>query len=161
MKNLYIKDNNGDFIPIKLELVSQEDFADKMMIITVGDENNNADTEILANISESFIKSEVIIDAMKRSIAADLLIIPYTIQFQLISKAEIETKNVYIRIDRDENIDNLPEIKEQVKKITGKNVNILPSTISIKEYIEIKAIKERTKIRKGRHGGGSERHQNK
>jgi hypothetical protein len=155
MKDLYIKDKNGNFVPIKLELVSQEDFANKMVLITVGNDKYDADTITLEHIRESFVKSEVIIDAMRRSISADLLIIPHSIKFELFSKDEIETKNVYIRVDKNDNIDNLPEIKAQIKKSTGKDANILPSTISIKEYKEIKAIKERTKIRKERYGGGA------
>ncbi len=154
MKNLYVKDDSGNYLPIRLEMASVSDLANKLILITVGSDNYDVSADGMEHIRESFIKSEIIIDAMRRSEAADILIIPHKIRFELLSKGELESKTVCIRVDKDDEVDDLSEIRAQIKKKIGKDAVILPSPISVKEYKEIKEIKERIQIRKSRHGGG-------
>ncbi len=154
MKDLYIKDQNNNYIPIRLELVSNKDLADNLIVITVGNDKYEATEQELQLIRDSFIKSEVIIDAMKRSVAADLLILPHIIQIELLSKKDMLIKTMAVKVEKADNIDNLPEIKDEIKKHAGKDPMILPSHITLSEYREIKVISDNIKIRKQRNGGG-------
>ena len=155
MKNLYVKGNNENYIPVRLELVAPSDLANKLIVITVGDDKEEVTEYAMEQVRDVFANSEVINDAMRRSEAADLLILPSSIKLEILSKKELEAKTVCIQIDNKDKIDDLLELKVQIKKKLGKEAIILPLPISVKEYKEIKAIRERIKIRKERHGGGT------
>jgi len=154
MDDLYVKDSDGSYVPIALEVASSRDLADKLIIITVGDDNEPASPETLEYVRERFVKSKIIIEAMKRSKDANLLILPHIIKVELISKRDMAEKTVCIRLDTDDEIQNFPEIKKQLKNTIRKDVVILPVPLSLSEYKEFKAIKERVRIRKHRSGGG-------
>jgi len=154
MNDLYVKDDNGQYVPIKLELASPKDLENKLIVITVGNDEDPASSETIEYVQSYFKSSKGIIEAMRRSGAANLLILPHTIKLELISKDDLDTKAVCIRLTTDDQITDLPEIKSQVKQAIRKDVMILPVPISLKEYKEVKDIKERAQIRKQRHGGG-------
>lgn len=154
MDDLYVKDQDGKYVPVTLEVASSRDLADKLIIVTVGNDADPASDETLEYISKRFLQSKVITEAMKRSKDANLLILPYIIQVELISRKELDAKTVCIRINKDDEIKNLPEIQDQIQDTIRKEVVILPAPLSVSEYKEIKAIKERVRIRKQRNGGG-------
>lgn len=154
MNDLYIKDQDGKFIPVTLEVASPKDLADKLIIVTAGNDEEPASDETLEYISKRFLQSKVLKESMMRSKDANLLILPHIIRVELISRKELDSKTVCVRIDRNDEIKNLPELKTQIQDTIGKEVVIVPSPLSVKEYEEVKAIKERISIRKQRNGGG-------
>jgi len=154
MDDLYVKDQDGKYIPVTLEVVSSRDLADKLIIVTAGNDDMPVSDETLEYISKCFLQSKVITEAMKRSRDANLLILPHIIQVELISRKELDSKTVCIRINKDDDIKNLPELQTQIQDTIRKEVIILPAPLSVSEYKEIKAIKERVRIRKQRSGGG-------
>lgn len=154
MKDLYIKDVDGRFVPVTLDVASSKDLTDKLIIVTVGSDAEPASIDTLEYVQNRFKQAKVVIEAMKRSKDANLLIIPHTIQVELVSRKDLDTKTVCVRINAKDDIKNLPELKEQIQGNIGKEVVILPVPLSVNEYSEIKAIKERVRIRKQRSGGG-------
>ena len=154
MDDLYVKDSDGSFVPVTLEVASSRDLADKLIIVTVGNDEEPATIEALEYVHERFMGSKILVEAMKRSKTANLLILPHIIQVELISKRDLDTKTVCIRLNTDDDIQNLPELKDQIRETVRKEVIILPAPLSLGEYKEIKAIKERVRIRKQRSGGG-------
>jgi len=152
--DLYVKDKEGNYVPITLDVVSSKDLTDKLIIVTVGSDDEPATDEMLEYVQHGFTKSKVIIEAMRRSREANLLILPHIIKLELISRRELDVKTICIRLNTDEEIKDLPEIKDQLQNAIRKEVIVLPVPISLNEYKEIKAIKERARIRKQRSGGG-------
>lgn len=154
MDDLYFKDSDGSFVPVTLEVASSKDLADKLIVITVGNDDSPASIETLEYVQTRFLKSKVITEAMRRSKDANLLILPHIIKLELIQRRELDLKTVCVRLNTDDDIQNLQEIKDQLKEVIRKDVIILPVPLSLNEYKEFKAIKERVRIRKQRNGGG-------
>jgi hypothetical protein len=154
MDDLYVKDDEGNYVPVTLEVASSRDLADKLIVVTVGSDEEPASIETLEYVQKRFIQSKVIIEAMKRSKDANLLILPHIIKLELISRRDLDTKTVCIRLNTDDDIQNLPELRDQLKDTIRKDVVILPAPLSLSEYKEVKAIKDRVRIRKQRNGGG-------
>ena len=154
MDDLYVKDGDGNYVPITLEVASSRDLADKLIVVTVGSDDEPASIETLEYVQKRFIQSKVIIEAMKRSKDANLLILPHIVKLELISRRELDTKTVCVRLNTNDEISNFPEIKDQLQDTIRKEVVILPVPLSLSEYNEVKAIKERIRIRKQRSGGG-------
>lgn len=154
MDDLYVKRNDGKYVPVSLEVASSKDLADKLIVVTVGSDDEPATMETLEHVQKRFIQSKVIAEAMKRSKHANLLILPHIVKLELISRREFDTKTVCVRLNTNDEIKDLPEIKEQIQDTIKKEVMILPAPLSLNDYRELKAIKERVRIRKQRHGGG-------
>lgn len=153
MDDLYVK-VNGEYVPVKLEVASSKDLADKLIVVTVGSDEEPSNIETLEYVQKRMLESKVLIEAMKRSKDANLLIIPHIIKVELISRRELDTKTVCVRINSTDDVSNVPELKEQIQDTIRKEVVILPVPLSLSEYNEVKAIKNRVKIRKQRNGGG-------
>lgn len=154
MDDLYIKNSDGSYVPVTLEVASSKDLADKLIVVTVGSDEEPATIETLEYVQKRFIQSKVIIEAMRRSKDANLLILPHIVKLELISRRELDAKTICVRLNTNDEIGNFPEIKEQLQSVIRKDVTILPVPLSLNEYKEIKAIKERVRIRKQRSGGG-------
>lgn len=154
MEDLYMKNAEGKFIPVALEIASSRDLTDKLILVTVGNDDIPADEEFLEHVLRRFMQSDVLKEAMKRSKDANLLILPHIIKLELISKRDLDTKTVCIRLNSSDSLKDLPEIKDQLQDELKKEVVILPAPLSLNEYRELKAIKERVSIRKQRSGGG-------
>lgn len=150
--DLYCKDNSGNFIPVKINLYSVADLADKLIIVSVGDQAYDVTPEALAYISESFSESDIIKQAMQQSKAADLLIIPYNMNVSLASLQDLKNKTLNVIIDSNVDLNKYPELKQKMSK-ESYNAIFLPSPITISEYEEILLIKKRVEIRKKRYGG--------
>lgn len=154
MDELYVMDNKGSFIPIRFDVAAPKDLDNKLIVITVGSNNEPATNETLEYVQKYFKNSKSIIDSMRRSGSSNLLILPHTIKLELVSKEDIDKKTICVQIESSDDISNFEELKHQIKTSVRKDVVVLPSPISIKEYKEVKEIQQRLKIRKNRNGGG-------
>lgn len=156
MNDLYIKKDDGKFIPIKLDVATSGDLTDKLIVITVGTEEHPSTDDMLEYVYKKFISSNVIINTMKNSKNSftNIFVLPHIIKIELLSKNELENKTVCVSVKNSDNIDSLPEIKSKISKAMKKEVTMVPSPLSIKEYEEVKTVMKRIKMRKQRHGGG-------
>ena len=154
INDIYMKDDNNKYILIKLDITSAKELEEKFIVVTVGSNEDPATNEALEYVQRRFLDSKIVIDAMKHSQAASLLILPHTIKIDLISKKDLENKTICIKIKTTDEIANLPEIANQIKGQLRKDVIILPAPISVKEYSEIKDIVARLRTKKQRGGGG-------
>ncbi len=157
--DLYIKDDDGKFVPVKIEVATTSDLVDKLIVVTVGNDEYPSTPELMEHVQDRFCRAKVIADAMKRSKTGNLLILPHIMKLELLSRQDLEAKTICVQVEAKDYVDHLPEIKKQLSGLSKKEVIILPAPLSIKEYEETKAIKERIQIRKQRHGGGPSRNQ--
>lgn len=156
MDNLYFKDKSGNYLPIRLDIAAGKELTEKLIVVTVGTNEEPCSSEALKYVQQCFMETEIIIDAAKHSDELNLLILPHTIQFQLISKEELETKAICVRLSKNDDLTDFPEIKEKLNMVVAKDIIELPAPLSLKEYKEVKSIVERARIRKQRYGGGLE-----
>lgn len=152
--DLYVKDANGKFIPIKVDILSVKDLEDKLMMVTVGSDAEPSTTEVLEYVHKRLISAGIIKEAMRKSKDANILIIPHIIKVELLTKKELDAKTLCVQVLKKDEVADFPEIQSIIRGLIRKDVVVLPAPVSLSEYKEIKAIKERIKIRKQRHGGG-------
>lgn len=154
MNSLYVKDNNGKFIPTSIEIVSANDLVDKLIVVSVGDDDEPTNENELQYIQKCLTDSEIISNAMKSSTSATLLLLSHRIKFQIVPKSDMITKNICVRIESKDDIGHFDEFKNYVKKNFKNGITIIPAPISLKEYEETKAISERIRLRKNKNNGG-------
>lgn len=151
---LYVRDADENFVPVKIEIATTNDLIDKLIVVTVGNDDYPSTQELIEHVQDRFCKAKAIAEAMRRSKTGNLLILPHIMRLELLSKKELEAKTICVQVTGSDNIYDLPEFQKQLKTAVGKDVVVLPAPLSIEEYKEVKAIKERIKLRKQRHGGG-------
>lgn len=153
MNEFYIKDNKNNYIPITIDVFDQKELEGSLIVVNAGNDNIPSTDEALDSIGECMKKSSTIIKAMKNSNETSILILPHIVRIELVSKRELDGKTICVIVDPKDDLTNSPEIRERLKILGGK-ISVIPAPITIKEYEEVKAIKERAAIRKSRSGGG-------
>lgn len=146
-----MKDTNGNFIPCKIDVIPKN-LSEKIMVVIVGDDKNSPTEEFVEYVRKTFISSPLMKDIIKNSTNAHLLILPNSIKIELLSKNEFDNKEICLQLNNKDDVSHLPEIKIQLKNMINKVPHILPIPILLKEYEEIKKIKERSNIRRKRRG---------
>lgn len=150
MKNLFYRNAKGNYIPITLDTVLQKDFENRLIMVKVGDADTKVTQDDLENFYELFMGLEVVKEVMDKSDNSSILVVPNSVEMRLYSNHDIKTKKVLVQIDAD-NI-STAAVTEKLEQVLEKEVTVIPSSISLEEYLEVKKILRRSKIRKQRRG---------
>jgi hypothetical protein len=133
--NLYVKNDNDEFVPIKIDSVMSRDLNNHLVIVKVGDEKQVASLEDLDLTASSFAKADVLDDLDNVSV----IITPYQIDIDLAHESEIEEKTICVQITSGEDISALEEATK-----------LIYTPLKMKEYQQVKDTLKRCKMRKKR-----------
>ena len=149
--SFYVKNQKGEFIPVKLEAVVNKDtLEDKLVIVKVGTDENPADLKSLELTQESFAQADIL-----NEVDTSIIITPYQVDMNVVDKNELENKNIYIQITSGDDIGMLEEaVRESYKKLRKKfrNLVLLPTPLRVKDYNQVKDTLKRCQIRRERRG---------
>ena len=149
MSNFYVKNGEGEYVPIELRKIIDKDMDGNLIIVRVGTDQHPASMDDLVATEESFLDADIIND-----LDVSVILTPYQIEIGVATEEELEDKSIYLQISSG---DNIGELEEQVKKIYKNlrhksEVTILPTPLKVKDYKKVKDILRRCKIRKDRRG---------
>jgi hypothetical protein len=147
--DLYIKNKQNKFIPIGIDSVMSKDLNNKLVIVKVGSDTEQASLEDLDATASSFSQADVLDDINNVSI----IITPYQIEIDVVDQREVENKNICIQIKSGDDIGLLDDaLRSLYRKIKNKhsNVTILPTPLKVKDYRQVKETLKRCKMRKKR-----------
>jgi len=149
MSNFYVKNKEGDYLPIKLNSIINKDLDNHLVIVRVGSDANPASLSDLEVTEESFRQADILND-----IDISVILTPYQIDVGLANEEELKNKSLYLQITSGDDIGMLEDtIKRMYKSIKRKfEVAILPTPLMVKDYIKVKDILRRCQIRKDRRG---------
>jgi len=147
MGNFYIKNNNDEYLPIDLSSIVNKDLDNHLVIVRVGTDDHPASLEDLEATEESFRQADVISD-----LDISVILTPYQIDVGMADEEELEEKSLYLQVTSGDDTRMLEDIiKKMYKNIKRKfEVTVLPTPLKIKDYIKVKDILRRCKIRKDR-----------
>jgi GGDEF domain-containing protein len=97
MKDLYFKDENGDFIPIEFKKIVSKSWNNKLVVVRVGSDefpvtNKDIEDEVVESISECLNQSSILEDFKNVS----FMIVRHNVDFKVAKK--VDTKdNIVIK----------------------------------------------------------------
>jgi hypothetical protein len=152
MSQFYIKNNNGDFVPVKVEQVVSKDWDGKMVWVRLGTDEHPATEEEMTQAQEG-LDTAAVLEVLKNT---SFLITSYALDFEVLGDlASLKKQHVAVRVTGDDDLSKLGGLqkhaREQLRKRT-KKVVILPAPMSVEEYHEVIQIKKRCDLRKSRRG---------
>jgi len=150
MSKFYIKTKSGEFIPVELNSIMNNDLHDRLIIVRVGSDDYPVSKNDLYETVKSFEDANVINKIRNVSV----IVTPYQIDVGIESKDKIDDKTIYLQIKGGDMTFLEDEIKDMYKKIKSKHNNavVLPSPLKIRDYQYIKDVLKRCQIRKDRRG---------
>lgn len=145
-----MKTKNGDFLPIKLSAYFTKDLNDKLAVIRVGTDEHPASISDVDETWESFRRADVLNELENVSI----IVTPYQIKIDAVTKEEIEDKTLCLQITSGQDISSLSDILKKTYKRLSKKFKtvVLPSPLTLREYKKVRDILKRCQIRKDRRG---------
>jgi hypothetical protein len=148
MKDLYVKNKDGDFIPIDINTVFTDDLADHLVIIKIGSDEHPASASDM-DTAENIVAQADVLNSVRN---ITVFLTPYNISVEALSDDEIADKNICLQINGSGDVGMLDdELKDLYHKMNGKfKTVVLPSPLKVGEYRKIKDILKRSKIRKER-----------
>lgn len=151
MSKFYRKEGNK-YIPIELEQVVTKDWANKLIVVKVGSDENVATETELMNTVECLGESDVL-----EELEANFLVTSHNMEFRVLdSLKSLKNQNVVIRVNATDDVAKMmPEIQKKVKEMMKekcKKVVFLPVPLTVGEYEEVTAIKKRCDTRRSRRG---------
>ena len=149
MSNFYVKNKEGNYLPIELDSIINRDLDNHLVIVKVGTEENPASMSDLEVTEESFRQADIIND-----LDISVILTPYQIDIGIADEEELKEKSLYLQITSGDDITMLEDaIKRIYKSIKRKfEVAVLPTPLRVRDYIKVKDIPRRCKIRKERRG---------
>ena len=150
MSKFYIKNKKGEFLPIELSSMMNEDLHDRLVIVKVGTDDHPVSKNDLHETVRSFEEANVINKIRNVSV----IVTPYQIEIGLENKETINDKTIYLQIKGGDIALLEDEIKEMYRRVKQKhnNVVVLPTPLKIKDYQYARDILKRCQIRKERRG---------
>ncbi len=152
--SLYIKNKNDEFIPVEISSVMSKDLNNRLVVVRVGSDDQQAELEDLDLTASSFAKADVLDDLDNVSV----IITPYQISIDLLDEREIEEKSICLQITSGEDISALDEMIRSTYKQLKKhysNITILPTPLKVKDYRQVQDTLKRCKMRKKRRSRAS------
>lgn len=152
--SLYIKNKNDEFIPVEISSVMSRDLNNRLVVVRVGSDNQQAELEDLDLTASSFAKADVLDDLDNVSV----IITPYQISIDLLDEREIEGKSICLQITSGDDISALDEMIRSTYKQLKKhysNITILPTPLKVKDYRQVQDTLKRCKMRKKRRSRAS------
>ena len=149
MSNFYIKNKEGNYLPIELKSIINKDLDNRLIIVRVGTDEYPASMSDLDVTEESFSQADIIND-----LDVSVILTPFQIDVDAVRKDELEDKCIYMQISSGDDIGMLEEaLKKMYKSLRRKHeVAVLPTPLKVKDYKKVKDILRRCKIRKDRRG---------
>lgn len=149
MSNFYIKKKDGSYVPIELKSIINKDLDNHLIIIRVGTDDHPASITDLDKTEESFIEADIIND-----LNVSVVITPYQIDIDVVTKEEIEDKELCLQISSGDDIGMLEDkLRKMYKQMKSKyEVTVLPTPLKLRDYRKVKDILQRSQIRKDRRG---------
>lgn len=148
MSKFYIK--NGDkYLPVDIKKTFfTKELENHLVIVKVGDEECQVDSNGLDVTEESFIQADVLSNLKNTSV----IITPYQIEVDVISQKEAENKQVCLQITSGNDMSMLSKhLREMYNKLKNKfDLVILPSPLKVGEFRKVKDILKRSKLRRDR-----------
>lgn len=151
--SFYIKNRNGEFVPVEFSQMIDKGVNNKMVVVKVGSENQKPSVDDLEQTRKSIEMADFPDDIDNVS----LIITPFEIDIGVVDKRELDNKQLYLQI-RDG--DDLSGLKEELKvlgdklkkKLKNKGVVVLPTPLKISQYNFVKETLKRCTIRRERQG---------
>src|SRR5689334_2947013 len=132
MSKFYIKNKKGEFLPVELSSIMNEDLQDRLIVVKVGTDEHPVSKNDLHETVRSFEEANVINKIRNVSV----IVTPYQIEIGLENKETINDKTIYLQIRGGDIALLEDEIKEMYRRIKSKhnNVVVLPTPLKIKDY---------------------------
>jgi len=150
--SFYIKNQKGDFVPVKIDQVLSKDWAGKLIMVRVGSDEHPADDEELIEVNDN-LDTATVIEMLPET---SFLITSFAIQFDIMgSLEELRHQYIAVRVTGDDDLSKLGGLQKNAReKLRGKakKVAILPTPLSVDDYHEVMKIKERCDLRRSRRG---------
>ena len=153
MSDLYIKNEHGEFVPIKIERVMGNDWDGKIVLIKLGDEFVKASEKEEEMMYKAMQESDALGD-----INATFVITSYKVDFEVLGSAsELQDKCILIKVDQSDNLSPLGDLQKKAKKLlreckVGNKSVTLPAPLTVREYKDVMEVKRRCDIRRDRRG---------
>jgi hypothetical protein len=150
--SFYIKNQKGQFVPIKVEQVISKEWAGKLVMVRVGSDEHPADDDELIEVNDN-LDTATVIEMLPET---SFLITSFAIQFDILgSLEELRNQYVAVRVTGDDDLSKLGGLQKHAREeLRGKvkKVAILPTPMSVEDYYEVIKIKERCDLRRSRRG---------
>jgi hypothetical protein len=150
--SFYIKDKKGAFVPVKIEQVLSRDWAGKLILVRVGSDEHPADEEELMQVNDN-LDTATVVEMLPET---SFLITSFAIQFDVLGGLdELRKQYVAVRVTGADDLSKLGGLQKDAReKLKGKvkKVAILPAPLSVDDYHEVMAIKQRCDLRRSRRG---------
>lgn len=150
MSDFYVKSKSGEFLPVELNSYVTKSLNGKLVIIRVGNDNQQASLSDIDATWESFSNADAITSLSDVSV----IVTPYQIDINTISKEDIDGKTMYLQITDSDNVGSMNDILRKTYRRLSKKFKtvVLPIPLTIKEYKKIGDILRRCKIKRDRRG---------
>ena len=150
MSNLFVKNKQGDYLPVDINSVLNKDLNNRLIVIRVGTDDHPATPEDLTETLRSFANADVL-----ELNDVSIVLTPYQISLEILDESDVEDKSICLQITSG---DNLAMLEEQIRRMYKRvkkyhsNVTILPSPLTVKEYRQVMDTLKRSQLRKSRRG---------
>lgn len=149
---LYTKNAKNEYVPVEISKVVTKDMDDHLIIVRVGTDELPASTRDVDLTEDSFADASVLDDIGNISI----IVTPYQLSIEPLSNSELANKSLCVQIESGEDMSGLEEfIKGLYRKLKSKlfDVTVLPTPLTIKEYVKVKSTLRRCSLKKKRRAG--------
>lgn len=150
--SFYMKNRNGEYIPIEFKKIVSKDWENNLVIVRVGTDEYPAEESDANRALDSLHDA----DALDELDNISFLITLHNIGFEVLGNLrEIGEKYVLVKVTGDDDLSKLDDLQKDAKRqLRGKTkkVVIMPTPLTVDEYKEIKEIKDRVDNRKKRRG---------
>jgi len=149
MSRFYFKNKKGEYLPIELNSIMSKDINDRLVIVRVGSDDHPATMSDLDETEESFAQADVLNEQENVSI----IITPYQIDVNLLSKEEQLDKAICLQVTSGDDIKMLDtKIQNMYKKLKNKfkELVILPTPLKLADYNRFVDTLKRCDIRRKR-----------
>lgn len=152
MSDLYVKNSQGEYLPVSFKTVVTKDWDGKLIVIKVGSDDNPADAEVEEQTMQGLSEADALGDLEDTS----FLVTRHSLSFEILgSLREIGDKYVSVAVTGSDNLSDLGDLQKRAKKqLRGKTkkVAILPAPLTVAEYKEVMDVKRRCDNRRNRRG---------
>ena len=148
MNDFYVKSEDGEFVPVSLDVLLPNNIANGLMIVTIGKEGNIPNMESLEAVTNAFVNAPGVVNNN-----LDILSITPDIDVSVFTKEDALEKNVYLRVvSGAEDVSLLDEsVRYAYDVLKDKHpVVVLPTPLTVKEYNNVKSILKRSDSRRRR-----------
>lgn len=153
MSVFYKKNNIGEYIPVEFKSICTKEWKNKLVLIRVGTDALPApDSEV----DETYAALGDC-DALRDLGEASFLVSTHHLDFDVLGSInELGKQYISIRVTSDNDLHKIGPLKQFIKKqLQGKvkKVIMIPSPLTVDEYVELSEIKKRCDNRRNRRSG--------